>query len=133
MLAALLPALLPVVQQVIDRIPDPEAKAKAQAEATASLMSMLASSDAQQIAVNQQEASSPSLFVSGWRPAVGWLCVLGLGVQTVVMPLLGWALTIWAPGAPIPSVDTETLVGLLVPLLGLGAYRTVEKIRKVSR
>ena len=29
-----------------------------------------------QLEVNKVEAASQSMFVAGWRPAVGWVCVL---------------------------------------------------------
>ena len=126
-------ALTPLIADLIDRIPDPDAKAKAAAEANAKLVGMLQASDGAQLQVNAAEAANPSVFVSGWRPAVGWVCVLGLFVQTVGYPLMGWGLSLWSPGTPMPQIDTDTLMGLLVPMLGLGAYRTFEKVRGVAR
>lgn len=32
-----------------------------------------------QLAINQAEAANPNLFVAGWRPGVGWVCVVALG------------------------------------------------------
>ncbi|MCP1613949.1 hypothetical protein J2848_005650 [Azospirillum lipoferum] len=46
---------------------------------------------------------------------------------------MGWALSIWAPGMPMPQIDTDTLMGLLVPMLGLAGYRTFEKVKGVAR
>ncbi|WP_372399071.1 hypothetical protein ABMY26_23900 [Azospirillum sp. HJ39] len=46
---------------------------------------------------------------------------------------MGWGLSIWSPGTPMPQIDTDTLMGLLVPMLGLGAYRTFEKVKGVAR
>lgn len=129
----LITALAPLVSDLIDRIPDPDAKAKAAADANAKLVSMLQAGDTAQLQVNAAEASNPSLFVSGWRPAVGWVCVGGLFVQTIGYPLMGWALSLWSPGTSMPQIDTDTLMGLLVPMLGLGAYRTFEKVKGVAR
>lgn len=129
----LITALTPVIADLLDKIPDPDAKAKAAASANAQLVAMLQTGDTAQLAVNAAEAANPSLFVSGWRPAVGWVCVLGLLVQTVGYPLMGWGLSIWSPGTPMPQIDTDTLMGLLVPMLGLGAYRTFEKVKRVAR
>lgn len=129
----LITALTPLISDLIDRIPDPDANAKAAAEANAKLVGMLQAGDAAQLQVNAAEAANPSLFVSGWRPAAGWVCVGGLLVQTVGYPLMGWALSIWSPGTPMPVIDTDTLMGLLVPLLGLGAYRSYEKAKGVAR
>jgi hypothetical protein len=47
--------------------------------------------------------------------------------------LIGWALSIWPPGTPMPQIDTDTLMGLLVPMLGLGTLRTFEKVKRVTR
>lgn len=129
----LITALTPVIADLIDKIPDPDAKAKATAAANAQIVSMLQAGDTAQLSVNTAEASNPSLFVSGWRPAVGWVCVIGLLVQTVGYPLMGWGLSIWSPGTAMPQIDTDTLMGLLVPMLGLGAYRTFEKVKGVAR
>ncbi|AWJ83321.1 hypothetical protein TSH58p_07140 [Azospirillum sp. TSH58] len=129
----LLPLLMPIITELVGRIPDPQAQAKAAAEMQAKVIDVLSASDSAQLQVNAAEAAHPSLFVAGWRPAVGWLCVLGLGVQTVVYPLAGWALTIYAPGTSLPQIDTETLLGLLVPMLGIGTLRTVEKLKGAAR
>ena len=129
----LITALTPLLADLLDKIPDPDAKAKAAAAANAQLVAMLQSGDSAQLAVNAAEAANPNLFVSGWRPAAGWVCVGGLLVQTVGYPLMGWVLSIWSPGTPMPVIDTDTLMGLLVPLLGLGAYRSYEKAKGVAR
>ncbi len=81
-----------------------------------------------QLAVNQVEAGSDSLFKSGWRPAVGWVCVSGLFYQLMVQPLLSWLSTIYQ-WMPPPTLAMDTLLTLLFGILGLGAYRTYEKTR----
>ncbi|WP_372397117.1 3TM-type holin [Azospirillum sp. HJ39] len=65
----LITALTPLVADLLGKIPDPEEKAKAAASANAQLVAMLQAGDTAQIGVNTAEASNPSLFVSGWRPA----------------------------------------------------------------
>jgi hypothetical protein len=79
-----------------------------------------------QIEVNKIEAGSASKFVAGWRPAAGWLTVLGLAWSTFVVPLWTWIAAL-AKVPPPPGVDTGILVSLLIGMLGLGAYRTYEK------
>src|SRR5579872_585860 len=44
--------------------------------------------------VDKQEAASASIFVAGWRPAVGWVCALALAFQYLARPLLGTGFTI---------------------------------------
>ena len=83
---------------------------------------------AEQSKTNQIEASSDSLFKSGWRPAVGWVCVSALAYQMVFRPLLAWASSAWA-WMPPPSLEMDTLLTLLFAILGLGAYRTYEKTK----
>ena len=85
-----------------------------------------------QIAVNQVEAANPSIFVSGWRPAAGWISVIGLGYTYIGQPLLSWAST--AFGIPIPPpMDLMPLLSLLFGMLGLGTIRMNEKVRGVAR
>lgn len=84
-----------------------------------------------QNAVNLAEASNPNLFVSGWRPAAGWVCVLGLCYSVFIRPLLSWMATLWEFRAVPPVIDTSILMQLIFGMLGLGAYRTWEKVKKL--
>ena len=79
-----------------------------------------------QLEINKVEAANPSLFVSGWRPFIGWICGVGLGYQFLIYPILiGYA-------PKIQQLDLGTLITLLGGLLGLGTLRTVEKINGVA-
>jgi hypothetical protein len=86
-----------------------------------------------QTEVNKEEAKSSSLFVSGWRPAVGWSCVCGLVYQFLFCPIFGWMASNISGWSLPPSLDTDTLMTLLFGILGLGVYRTAEKFKGVSR
>tara|TARA_R110002126_G_scaffold229208_3_gene373597 strand:+ start:173 stop:550 length:378 start_codon:yes stop_codon:yes gene_type:complete len=79
-----------------------------------------------QLEVNKIEAASKSLFVAGWRPAVGWSCCFALVYSTIFSPIL----SIWFT---VPPVDSSLLTTVLMGMLGLGAMRSAEKIQKVSR
>ena len=79
-----------------------------------------------QLEVNKVEAAHNNLFVSGWRPAIGWICGLSLFYSTILSPILG----IWFT---VPPVDNALLTSVLMGMLGLGTMRMVEKIKKVSR
>ena len=82
-----------------------------------------------QAEITAAESQSPSLFKSGWRPAVGWLCVLGLWIDFMVFPLTSMALQLNGH-APIASpLDIASLMALLGALLGLGGMRTVERLK----
>ena len=79
-----------------------------------------------QLEVNKTEAAHKSLFVAGWRPAIGWICGLALLYSTILAPILG----IWFT---VPPVDSSLLTSVLMGMLGLGAMRTVEKSKGVQR
>jgi Holin of 3TMs, for gene-transfer release len=129
----------PLLGKVFDRVfPNPEDKAKAQLEVLKMnqagefrMQDSLDNSDAGQVKVNMIEAGSDSLFKSGWRPAAGWACVSGLWYQFLLSPLLWWLAQNflgWTK-AP-PELAIESLMTLLFGLLGLGAYRTYERVNK---
>ena len=87
--------------------------------------------------VNKAGSSNP--FVSGWRPAVGSLRMLGLAYQLPGYRLMQWA---WAFGQGVdlipqglsapPDLDVEQLMTLLAGLLGFGGLRSFEKTKGVS-
>jgi hypothetical protein len=88
---------------------------------------------ANQIAVNLKEAENPSVFVSGWRPAVGWVCVLAYSFNYLVLPVLNWVARLVDQAAPsIVALETGELTTLLFGMLGIGGLRTFEKIKKVA-
>lgn len=87
---------------------------------------------ANQSEVDKTEAANASIFVSGWRPAIGWVCGAALASQYIARPLLQWAFTIAHQPLPaLPGID-DNLWQLMFGLLGLGTLRTVEKIRGVA-
>jgi len=116
--------------RVLDKfIPDPEAKAKAETALRDSLLSW----DKAQSDVNAVEAANPNLFVSGWRPFIGWTCGLALAYQYVVAPIVFWiAMSLGLLIEPPPKLD-ETLWQLVFAMLGMGGLRTFEKVKGVAR
>lgn len=86
-----------------------------------------------QMEINKVEAGSDSFFKSGWRPAVGWICVFGLFYQFVFLPFATFFLALYEVHAAMPAMDLNTLMTLLFGLLGLGGYRTIEKLKGVSK
>jgi len=79
-----------------------------------------------QLKINELKAANPSLIVSGWRPALGWVCVLGLFYQMIVYPLV---IGIYPAIMPL---DMGTLLTLLLGMLGLSGLRTTEKLSNVA-
>ena len=132
--------LVPAVLTVIDKIfPDANAAAAAKLELfklqqTGELKQLEADVQlaAGQLGINQVEAAHPSIFVSGWRPAVGWVCVTGLTYSFLGYPLISWLSTMIDVPVP-PDLDLGALITLLGGMLGLGSLRTLEKIKRVDR
>jgi hypothetical protein len=123
----MLQALIGPVSNLLDKfILDKDVKAKLSHE-----ISTMAERHAQELAkgqleVNKVEAAHKSLFIAGWRPAVGWSCCFALVYSTILSPILG----IWVT---VPPVDSSLLTTVLMGMLGLGAMRTVEKTKGVQR
>jgi len=86
-----------------------------------------------QLEVNKTEAAHRSLFVSGWRPAVGWTCCLGLASNYLLIPMANFALALADSTIEVPILDMSTMMPVLMGMLGLGAMRTVEKAKGVGR
>ena len=86
-----------------------------------------------QIEANTQQAKHPSLFVAGARPAIMWICALGLLTQFFIMPIAEWATAIWMPEVLLPELNTGELMTLTLSLLGLGGMRSFEKSKGVAR
>ncbi len=131
---SILTSLIGPVTGLLDKfIEDKDAK-----NAIAFELSTMAEKHAQELAkgqleVNKTEAAHKSLFVAGWRPAVGWVCVLGMAGNFLVIPLANFALALSGSVITIPLVDTSEMMPVLIGMLGLGAMRTVEKTKGVQR
>jgi hypothetical protein len=116
--------------KVLDKfIPDPAAKAKAESELRESLLAW----DASQNEVNKIEAGHASIFVSGWRPFVGWTCGVAFAYHYVVQPLALFVLASFGVSVVLPAFSMESLLTVLLGLLGLGGLRTYEKFKGVSK
>jgi hypothetical protein len=134
-------AALDLGGKLIDKVfPNAEAKAAAQLELlklaqAGELAELTAGTELAkaQVGLNQTEAASPSLFVSGWRPFIGWICGLGLAYQFLAHPLLVFLLRLTQVASEPPGLEMETLITLLFGMLGLGGMRTFEKLSGVAR
>jgi len=83
-----------------------------------------------QAKINEQEAQHRSIFVAGWRPFIGWICGVALAYNFVLRDLI-----IFAMGKDFvpPALQMDHLMTVLMGMLGLGAFRTYEKIKNVSK
>ena len=115
--------------KIVDKfIPDPNAKIAAEA----ALRQDLQAWDKSQSETNTAEAANTNLFVSGWRPMIGWVCAMALAYQYLICPLGMWIATTLhlAVGTP-PKLD-DSLWQLMFGMLGMGGLRTFEKIQGVA-
>lgn len=143
--AALIPgltsSLLDMGKELIHSLfPDPIGQAKERAEAFQKLEELAAKERMEtraqdvslalaQIQVNIEDAKSGNFWQSGWRPAVGWSAVGGLTYQVMFRPVAGWIMENWLAWNMPPNLELETLMTLLFGVLGLGGYRTWEKLK----
>ena len=129
----ILSLLAPIFGKVIERIlpGDSEEVRLKRAQMEAELLKSMASVNLAQLEINKVEASSDSLFKSGWRPAVAWMGVFGLA-WTVFNPLVSYLL-IKSGQEPLPHFEAGELTSILMGLLGLGGYRTYEKMKGLTK
>lgn len=134
--------ILDLFTKALDKVwPDPEKKAQLQLELAKmqqagdfkELEATLAMAQGQ-MDINKVEAASASGFTSGWRPAIGWICASGLGYQVLLRPVGGWVALNWLHWTSLPpALEMDSLMSLLFGMLGLGAYRTYEKVKGVTK
>jgi len=126
-------ALFKIGSQVIDRVwPDPEKAAAAKLELFKMQQSGELAAMAGQLAINKEEAANPNVFVSGWRPFIGWVCGSGFAIQFVIGPMAEWGSVLYGNPVKFPQMDVGTMMPLLLGMLGLGTLRTAEKIQGVA-
>ena len=85
-----------------------------------------------QIDINRVEASNPNVFVSGWRPFIGWVCGGGCAWNWIGLPVVKAVLELYGHPIAISPADLGEMMPLLLGMLGLGGLRTVEKINGVA-
>jgi hypothetical protein len=141
-----LAAILGIGSKLIDKfIPDP-----AQAEqAKLKLLEMQQSGDLAQLAAetdlaklqiqtNVEEAKNANIFVSGWRPAVGWCCAAAFAYSYVLLPFAQFLVFTFGTTAMAeqltlaPRLELSEMMPVLLGMLGLGSLRTVEKVKNVE-
>jgi hypothetical protein len=126
-------AIVEIGARLLDKIiPDKDARAKAQFE----LMRAAQDADLQlalgQLKVNEAEAGNTHVFVSGWRPFIGWTCGIGLVYNFILYPILLWFIAVTGAELTPPPLFSENLMELVMGMLGLGALRTYEKWKGVA-
>ena len=112
--------------------PDPKDQASAEAMLIKTQMDAALAQAQQQIDINKIEAGSSNVFVSGWRPFVGWVCGSAFALHFLFLPLLNWLAELFGHSAIVIPFDMTTLSTVLMGMLGLGTMRSVEKWRGVA-
>jgi len=127
-------ALLEISGKVIDRVwPDPAQAAAAKLELIKLQQSGELAQITGQLEINKNEAANPSVFVSGWRPFIGWVCGSACAWNWIGLPLAKTLAVFFEHPFPISPADLSEMMPVLIGLLGLGGLRTVEKIQGVAR
>ena len=124
-------ALIGPVTGLLDKFIEDKDQEAALAHGIATMSQKCAQESAlAQVEVNKVEAAHKSLFVSGWRPFIGWTCGLGMFGNFITIPFSNFVLALLELDIVIPLVPLETMMPVLMGMLGLGAMRTFEKTRK---
>lgn len=127
-------ALIGPVSAILDKvIPDTNLKEKLSHEIATMAERHTQEQVMAQIEVNKIEAAHNSMFVAGWRPAIGWICALGMAGNFLIIPFVNMALELFETGVEIPLIALSEMMPVLMGMLGLGAMRTFEKTKGVSR
>ena len=133
----LLSGLFDLGKGLIDRLfPDPAAKAAAQLE----LLKMQQAGDLAQLAADTDLAklqiqtniaeAAGNWFTAGWRPCIGWVCGAGLAYAALIEPFVRFIAKVWfGYTGEFPVIDTTLTMQILMGMLGLGAMRSVEKVK----
>lgn len=133
-------AVLGIGEKVIDRLwPDPAQASQAKLElykmqqsgelATLASETELAKG---QLEVNAEEAKNSSLLVAGWRPFIGWVCGAAFAWNWIGLPAGLFIAALLGKELHLSQADMSEMLPVLLGMLGLGALRTTEKIKKVA-
>lgn len=119
----------PIAELLGKVIPDKDAAAKLAQEIATLAERQAHEQIIAQLQVNQAEAQNPSIFVSGWRPFIGWTCGVAMAFNYVAIPIMEAADVV----ANIAPLDLEVMMPVLLGMLGLGGMRSYEKRNGVAR
>lgn len=87
-----------------------------------------------QLEINKMEAQHRSIFVAGWRPFLGWGLSFAMIWHFVLVPMITFGFAYAGAEVPeLPAFDMESLMTVLMGMLGLGGLRTFEKYKKLTK
>jgi len=127
-------ALLDIGGKVIDRVwPDPIQAATAKLELIKLQQSGELAAMAGQLEINKVEAASASVFVSGWRPFIGWVCGAACAWNWIGLKIALFAAAYFEHSLNLAPADLSEMTPVLMGMLGIGGLRTIEKLNGVAR
>jgi hypothetical protein len=85
-----------------------------------------------QIDTNKVEAANPNVFVSGWRPFIGWVCGAACAWNWIGLPIAAMAFKFYQIEIALSPANLTEMLPVLMGMLGLGGLRTIEKINGVA-
>lgn len=134
MMLNLISSLVAPVSGLLDKFIEDKDQKAALAHEIATLADKQANEQAvAQIELNKVEAAHKSMFVAGWRPAVGWVCALAMLLNFILIPFINLGLEFAGLDLQLDLIDMETMMPVLFGMLGLGGMRTAEKLKGVQR
>jgi hypothetical protein len=127
-------ALGPILDGVLKLIPDKNARSEAKEQFEGQMLTAMTSLVEGQLRINMKEAEHGSIFVAGWRPAIGWICGFALAWSFILQPIGSWVVFMFGVDIEgIPTIELGPLLSILLGMLGLGGLRTYEKRLGVAR
>ena len=119
--------LIQPVGDILDKfVADKDLKVKLSHELEKEIISL----NKAQLEVNKVEAKHTNIFVSGWRPAIGWICGFSIGYHFILEPIIQYILIVNAIQFETPEFDFSQLSTIVMAMLGMSTLRTYEKTKK---
>ncbi len=134
MFAAIIPQLLPIIANVLGRtITDTNEKNRLVNDLQNAFIEKASSIEIETIKTNQIEAGHRSIWVAGWRPAIGWSLALGIFWLLVGFPIASWIIAVQGLDVVLPELPTDILFELTMAMLGMGAIRSFDKLKNLTK
>jgi len=119
--------LIQPVSDILDKfVADKDLKTKLSHELEKEIISL----NKAQLEVNKVEAAHNNVFVSGWRPFIGWACGVSLAYHFIIEPIIQYILIVNGVDFTTPEFDFSQLSTIVMAMLGMSGLRTYEKIKK---
>lgn len=127
-------SIVPNVLGIIDKVvPDKAAAELAKSKIELEIVQAANEINRLQAETNQVEAAHRSIWVAGWRPAIGWSCALGVSYFFVIEPIVTWVTVVLGYNLDLPEFPKEALFEMVFAMLGLAGLRSFEKVKGVTK